>query len=314
MKTIKKLLLITLVAFATIIILITPSVHAVTISTQLKYNKRVLSNSSYNTPGLNSDYIPQGLCRISYKQKTYRLITAYDHYKKLNSRIYIISSSGKLLKTVTISNSPGGHCGGIAEYGDNIWIASTKIMYIISKAQLFAAKNNEAIRPIKLIENKQIYGTKSKYLSFCTSYNGILWVGYFSKKESSYMYGFTCEIHGDDYKLKKVARVKLPKKVQGVSFVTDNIMALSVSYGVFPSKIYIAKLKKSSSSTQNYSKYTLKMKSSYTVPAGSEQIYFTGNKNLYILFESGAKCFMFKYANILIPGIWTEDRVVLLDL
>ena len=276
-----------------------------TIETAKPY--KVLDKYSYKIPNLNTTFVPQGLCKILYKGETYRLITAYDYKGNKESVIYIMDEDGKYLKEVSIYGPAGGknnHVGGITEYNDEVWIASTGAIYRISEADLFS--DETMLTPGKLT-NKNIMNKLQGNYSFCTYYNGMIWIGTFDENKTSTAYGYT--FNSSSNQLILSAAMQIPKKCQGMVFKNNTTVIFSTSYGVLNSTIYQYTIKQSG--TKNGVPYYKLDKKKFWIsaPSRSQQIYLTGSGNLYVLFESASK--KFDDTNLI---QWEEDRVVLIDL
>lgn len=296
----KKIFILFLTSFIFIINIAFPANAAVK---TIKY--KVLSSYSYTIPYLNTSFVPQGLCKTTYRRETYRLITAYDYNKSKNSRIYIMNSNGKHLKTIYISNSAGAHVGGIVEYKSEIWIVSTNKIYLISKGSLFNAQNNSTITPRAILTDNNI-STNSRQgnLSFCTMYNDTLWIGTFNEKNPSKAYGY--QYYESTKTLKHVATMNIPAKCQGMAFLNSTTVFFSTSYGKADSNIYKYTIKSSKNAKTGFTTYTLNQQVAKIVaPSRSQEIYITPSQNLYVLFESGSKVYTTGRR---------ESKVVLIDL
>ncbi len=88
-----------------------------------------------------------------------------------------------LEKVLFLENTEGsahtGHLGGLAVSSDRLWISSGAGIYYIKFTDIDKAQNGTAIRLPDLLETE----TKG---SFATFYNGIMWVGEFTRANRSY--------------------------------------------------------------------------------------------------------------------------------
>lgn len=249
-----------------------------------EFFKKVNYSQSKNfiIPGLDSSMIPQGMCDAG----NYILISAYDKKEAKDSCIHVINkSTGKLVKTVYISGNKS-HVGGIAYDGTYVWVANgTK--YTVSRIKLSDIINNT--KDGKSVKhstyNLRTMGGSKVTGSFATYSNGILWIGQFNAENDTYVYGFKME----GSSLKARYRISIPKKIQGITFMSNGKVVLSQSYGRnSASKILV--YNKPSYTTKDGVKYANLGKATTTVTAPpASQNMFIGNDNLlYILFESAA--------------------------
>lgn len=277
-------------------------------ATQKDYSVKVLDAYSYKIPGLDTNWVPQGLCKLSYRNKEknieikYRLITAYN--KNKNARIYMIDSNGQHVNTVEIKNTAGKHVGGITQYQGAIFIASTNRIYRIELVDIAtAAIDKKKPRLVDAIElsGKSIQGGTPGNLSFCTT-KTYLWVGTYDKNQAK-AYGYTYDKNTKTLKL--CATMKgIPVKSQGMAFYNKgNKVYFSTSAGKIYSYPYSVKF----NNTKRIYEYILMgPPETIKVPTYAQGIYFTDKGNLYVSFESGSKLIDSKTVR--------EKRVVLLDL
>ena len=301
----KKIYLYIALIIITVTIIILGTIQ---LTTSNLYSKPILDEYSYKIPNLDTTFVPQGLCEINVNGRIYKLITAYDFEKKKNSVIYIIDENGKHLKTISLENTYGKHLGGITEYNNELWIASTKRIYIISKTTLINAKNNFTISPT-VITFENIDNSNQGYASFCTEYNNTLCIGTFDEEETSTAYGYKYDKVLKQLKL--VASINVPKRCQGMVFQNSETVFFSTSFEGYDSKIYKYTIEKVKTINGVVEYQTDEEQLVLDVPDQAEQIYLTDSGDLYVLFESGSKVYKRNKLNLFRK---TEDRVVLIDL
>lgn len=295
------------------------------VKTEVKGNKNIsyklknFLNSSYSyytIPGLKNTNIfgkncdtmvPQGICRMD----EYVLITAYDSSKKNNSVIYVLNKEGALQATLVYCNN--AHLGGITYDGSFVWIAEgsdTDYVGAIGKNIILKAVNVAKKTGAKSVALKKDTHIKRQHLpaldstSYCTYFDGRLWVGKFEENKVSYIYGYTIDYRYSTPKLNIDAYIEAPKKTQGICFYNYNgtvYLGVSTSYGRRNNSV-IRCYKPNYSNPKNYYDPRLKIyiqqiikNDAYrtiTMPSMSEQISMK-ESSMYCIFESAAN----KYLN-----------------
>ncbi len=264
------------------------------------------TESGFAVPGLDSGFVPQGLC---YSEELGAfLISGYTDDG--NSRIYAVNAQTNEAKEIILKGFTA-HAGGISASGKDIWVASGGsaekggYLYHLSTD---AIRNAERTAEIEFDSRTQV-PVKGSFLG-CS--DGMIWVGEFYTDGGGYevnpnhAYGknhaWACgyKIGADSLELEAV--ISVPDEVQGMSVLSDGTVIFSTSYGRY-----------NDSALQIYSPYT-QWKSS-TVKVNDKEIPFYGcDKNnrtaklempslmqaveykdgkLYVIYESGAQ----KYSN-----------------
>lgn len=136
-----------------------------------------ISEAKYRIPGLEDDFIPQGLDYSEEKD----LIIISGYYKENNDRhpssvLYTVNgTNGKVEGRYNIKLPSGnyykGHAGGVAVTSKNIFIGNWNNLYRISLSQL----NNLEGDTLQIDQVIQV----PVRASFCNFSNGILWAGDF---------------------------------------------------------------------------------------------------------------------------------------
>ena len=207
-----------------------------------KYNylfKNILLNKDYIIPGLavtnlNGEecerMVPQGICIAG----EYLLISAYCYDESHNSVIYVVKlSTMKFVCTIKLNII--SHVGGIAydPRSKNLWVCNSKNsrLYVYSLSDLpskAASASSNANKSFYLynIATASVGVTPS----FCTYYDGMIWVGSFSDTGAGDVLGYTAS----GVNLTQGARFKCPQYSQGITFFKYNgkiYCAISTSYG-----------------------------------------------------------------------------------
>ncbi len=133
-------------------------------------------------PGLDTEFVPQGLCYSEYLDRI--LVCGYMDDGKA-SRLYVINpENGECEKYVELTNTDGseytGHCGGVAAFENNAWVVSGKYARRLSLDTLKETLSSTCIQFIDSFNS----GTRASYIN-CS--NGILWVGEYHKNGNSYV-------------------------------------------------------------------------------------------------------------------------------
>lgn len=252
---------------------------------QLNYAKSIVLPGMTNTNVLefgSKTMVPQGMTFAG----SYLLVSAYDSKGIDNSVVYVMSrSSKKLLTTVVLPNKT--HAGGLAYDGRNLWICQSTYLRSIPFAQIKKA----AVAKKKYLEIKA-YGTKNslgQQAAAVTYYKGFLWVASYSESNSGYLGSYRIADKTGKPVLTVCGRIKLPNRVQGLTFTSNGRLILSRSCQTNSTKrgylhqldVYKPNLKKARAG-----KITLgKRNKVINMPSMNEEIAVSG-KYLYVNFES----------------------------
>lgn len=270
----KKIILVfTIVMFSLIVSTIRPSLNTLVLE-RYCVNYSLEPENFYSIPGLNTTYVPQGLCVLKNENYTYRLITAYDSSNHQNSCLYVISTNGEHIKTLFFDDSIGLHVGGITSNssGSYVYICDSlnNLIRIYSADLIHSSFDGKII--------KELISYPVEYIPSFISYdnsNNCLLIGSFSKNNSSKLVQYSLD-------LKKIDEILIPKRIQGVTKLPTGQLVLSQSYGCNnDSSLLIGHI-------ENKKFYA---DSEITLPPGLEEIYCTENNNIFLLFESSAKKF-----------------------
>lgn len=254
---------------------------------------------------------PQGLAIA----RDYILVSAYCHTHKHNSVVYVLDkNTHKYLKTIVLKDKD--HVGGLAFDKEHqmIWVSTSHDDRAAASA--FSLQNLE-VYDFDEMETSMVYTYDYDLYtlerdSFMSYGDGYLYIGHFSRNETSVVQRFKIEDNGalktssgaelgidkdiaipDDVK-------KIPKKIQGFAIYEDKVI-LTQSYGITRSSLLVYNYSDVMHRTQK--KYTL---NKITLPQKLQQIYIDGT-DVYILFESAA----YAYSAQPMPKV---DRILKLHL
>ncbi len=281
-------------------------------TTTEKFSAFLQNSSSYYTiPGLRTtnvlgvtcdSMVPQSICEMG----NYVIIGAYDYDNVSNSVLYVMSSSGTLMTTIVMPNK--SHMGALAYDGTTLWVGDTTsntmigfTMWHIQGAIYYT--NASGAKSVQISTDTCDVISLKTNPSFANYYDGVLWVGLFTKKESEgtpYIYGYTLNYSNGDFISAPVKyRIEAPIKSQGMTFyknsATNNLyLAISQSYDRNEqSKIIVYKPTNYSSPTYSsgyYQIYKGNRTKDITMPNMSQGICWD-SATMLLLFESAAKSY-----------------------
>ena len=272
------------------------------------------SEKAFTIPGLSANFVPQGFC-YDEVEKQY-LMSGYDSTGKASS-IYVVhdekDSQQVPTKRVALAKSIGdifdGHCGGVAQNGDYVYVANGSRIYVFSYADVKNAQDGDSVRYLGYKSITNDYDDVNA--SFVHTSNGKLYVGEFhdgknyivspeheiTTQNGDVLYALMLEFDLDATAQYGIAQdptraFAIPNKVQGVCVEGDYIYC-STSYGLSFSQIYKFDLTKSvnegpksvlGKDTALYSLDSVSLEKIYkTAPMSEELVYKDGK--LYIMSE-----------------------------
>ncbi|MBQ2939526.1 MAG: hypothetical protein IJE00_04075 [Clostridia bacterium] len=220
------------------------------------------AEKEFTAAGLMAGNVPQGFTYV--EGKDIFLQVGYKANGKSASCIYVTDGNGENVREVELLNADGsaytGHTGGIAAGEQTVWLANDgdieagdNCVWALSLEELL----KEETASVTLTE-KFHPETRSACV---TVYDGLLWVGEFEDpekyptKESHHLTApdgtenpsLICGYTIDETAAKGIASetpvkaISVCKKLQGFAFNAEGKLALSTSYGVSASHIYIHK-------------------------------------------------------------------------
>lgn len=265
-----------------------------------------------NIPGLNSGFVPQGLCTV--EKDTY-IITGY---RGENVILYYIKdgSPEEILLADESGNALEGHGGGVSTSGDNVFVADNSELYIYSLSEIKAG-GEEKIRAksVFFVDNRAAY---------CFADEKYIYVGEFYRAgnyETDESHHYTTP-SGDEnkaiiscYKLDKDGNiasetpefaVSVTGLVQGFAY-KDGTAVLSRSWGLSSSSLEFydgfaggdGKITLSGKEVPLYYLDSSNLKKKVSMPFFSEDIDVDGNR-VIINFESACNKYIvgkFFFAN-----------------
>lgn len=115
-------------------------------STGIFYN-RFMKNAEKiaRIPGLGDGFIPQGFC---YSDALGAWLSC-GYFDDAPSRIYVIGTDGKLIKSLALRRENGddytGHAGGISASGEHVWISNQKKAFHLTATAISEAADGSAV-------------------------------------------------------------------------------------------------------------------------------------------------------------------------
>lgn len=260
------------------------------------------NNKSFPAPCVDH-YVIQDVCFDTIDNEEYALVSAYSSIGE-DSSIFMTKDQKTYyqikLKSIT------AHLGGIASYGNNIYVtgndatysSSCDLIYRISdrvllKAYQAAQDNKNKTATIQKSDLVAIHlggQVKTSFLAY-DSTNGFLWTGvHSSAKNTSFMYAFDEETlrsckNNANLKGNYLYKVAIPTYTQGVA-IRDDQVALTRSYSRIVTKNFCSELwcyKKITYKSSHTA--ALKNVKKYQLPSMAEGV-FMGSNYLYIVYES----------------------------
>ena len=193
-------------------------------------------------PGLSDGFVCQGITYVEEEEKI--LVSGYMADKSA-SRIYVTDSNNDSYY-VTLKKSNGkdfkGHAGGIAYYGDKVYVADGDAIHILSLSALLSAQNGDAVTVTEKIpvhnQASFIYADET-YVYVGEFHDGGAYVTdhpYDTPNGTNYaiVERFT---HDNLTAPNKV--YSIPNKVQGFCMTPEGKMVLATSYGLADSHYYV---------------------------------------------------------------------------
>lgn len=192
----------------------------------------------FTIPGLYEGFVPQG---IFYEEKNdIFLISGYYEEKDFTSRVVVVNGDGEFVKSVGLISKKGnyafGHFGGIAVFGDNVYIASTTLVHLVSLEEILCAEDDGYV----LIQ-AELYTDVT--CSFANVNDGVLYVGQFTDEltvsprcnafvlDENGKYGFKeGKITSENFIVPDYT-FALPQKAQGMVRLPDGRFVFSTSAG-----------------------------------------------------------------------------------
>lgn len=278
-----------------------------------------MAKEEFAIPGLGDNFVPQGLTSVGDTGNF--LVSGYMTDKSPSRIYYVDGKANEVIKYVTLKMSDSeadyiGHAGGIAFYGDSVWVSGDGYIHRLLFSDINRADNAEKIY-------MKAYMKTGNGADFVYAINETLWVGEFYKEKKyetseehhlkttsgetnrAVAYGFVIDEGrniGLQYKsydeIAPTRALSLPDLVQGMTFSSDGKILLSTSWSLSDSvlKLYRNVFENDAQGTVKYGYYTIdlwylddnSLVSDTRIPSMSEEIV-SKNDIVYVLFESGCK-------------------------
>ncbi len=223
------------------------------------------SEKAFLIPGISDNLVVQGLC-YDEKEQLF-LITGYRTDGKASQVSIVRKTDGKELKKINLLDQEGkafrGHVGGIAIYGEYVYIAGGRnhCVYVYAYKDFGNALNGDHVKCLGSISTG-VSEEDHISVAFVTVFDGQLYVGEFYRAQNyptpdshkittkagaqntALMISFDFDADAEFGVSSEIsAAYSLPGLVQGVVISEDRIY-LSTSYGVAFSHIYVYDRKK----------------------------------------------------------------------
>lgn len=272
--------------------------------------------------GLDTSYVPQGFCYNA--QADAYLASGYMNDGSA-SRIYYVSGDERSEFFVELAQEEGGafigHIGGIASYGNHIWLASDDFVYHLTLESLLEAGDGSSVALDGRFETDLVP-------AFTFIHGGYLYVGEFYKKDK-YETDASHHIRIDEETVNRALcyaypmaedgsvtfeaefALSLPDMVQGMCITSSGRIAVSTSWGISNSHLKLYRNWKADSRMYpcgggEIPLYLLSdacLEEDVALPPMSEELEYKDGRIL-INFESAGK----KYKNV---NIFRQDKILL---
>lgn len=225
------------------------------------------ARKEFRIPGLGTGFTPQGLAYS--KEKEVFIGSGYE--KSSNETIlYVIDAKNNTSKEVRLTynnKNYKGHAGGVAVHNDNVYISNGGYVYILSLNDVLDSSATDRA----VVSNRFKVFVNA---SFCFAGDDALYVGEFYDADHGYNTHYSHHVEGKNYDNHALI-MKYPyesislgtaintqplplcaysvcDKVQGMAISPSGKMALSTSWGLSKSHIYIHNIKDLSGSLITY--------------------------------------------------------------
>ena len=272
------------------------------------------ADAEMKTPGLSDGYVPQGFEYV--KEKSVFLSSGYMKDGSA-SRVYVISEeTRKVMFFVEMKNEDGsdhtGHTGGIAYYGNYVYIPDSDGCDVFLMSDLFDGDN-------KLTKCGEIKTGNDP--AYCNVFDGKLYAGAFHYTEGGYI---TPDEHqlttpaGDKntaiitvFELDEatglaksatpVRVISTTGKVQGMTMTDKGNILLSTSWGLTTSRLYEYNVGIASEGEFDFNGTKVPLTyldskclvNEVRMPPMAEEIIYMGDGEVYVMTESACTKYIF---------------------
>lgn len=212
------------------------------------------SSDAFEIPGLDEDFVPQGVCYI--EQIDCFAVSGY--VKGENSRLYLVNNETDDLKKLILRDFTK-HSGGIASNGDDVWVCAGGsdteggFIYHISATVLDEAADGDEI------EFDGSFQTQVRASTVCCDGERLYVAEFYEKRDypvnpdhrfpgndnKAWAVGYELPIAANEYDGDEKAPdviLSIPEKVQGMAVTSDGNIVFSTSYGrYYDSTLHIYK-------------------------------------------------------------------------
>ncbi len=252
-----------------------------------------------DNPGLSDGFVCQGVCALEDKGKIF--VSGYMTDDSA-SRIYVTDyESNSYFVSLTFENGEAftGHAGGIAVWGDRVYIANGSKLYFASAESILNSKDGDSVTVTvgaEVNNSASFVFTDDTHVYVGEFHDGGAYVTdhpYETKNGTQYAI-MSKYSHTDLIKPEKI--YSIPDKVQGMCLTDSGNIVFSTSYGLTDSEYYVFK-----ESDARDSGFTLDGASVYLLedcikqisgPAMAEGLDFTDGK-VITLTESASDKYIF---------------------
>jgi hypothetical protein len=250
-------------------------------------------------PYMDDDFIPQGLTN-SYEDDDgyYEQPMVYSAmYNKTvegitaRKRSIIVemdpNNNYKIRRCFQLSSAlEYGHVGGIAFFGNRIYVASSAKIEVYSIPEFDSTQSNN--KYVNLTTPSNMLFNVGSRASFVTYFRDSVWVGDYKTSGSAYLWGYPLNEDGTVDVSSSPNRYMMPLRTQGVAWTNvEGIDYLMISTSGGDGRSYIYRTPRANLS---FNQVPIVDKT-LEFPAGGEDLTFDKDKNLYGQSESGAKYF-----------------------
>ena len=192
-------------------------------------------------PGLGDDFTCQGICTNEDTKQF--LISGYmkDHSA---SRIYVTNTDNQSYYVTLTKDGKAymGHLGGIALYGDRVYLSDNHSLLLLSLQSLLTASNGSSVEideEIPVNNNADFVYADEQYVYVGEFHNGVQYVAdHPYETPDGTQHAIVSRYTHDD--LTTPDRIySICNKVQGICFTPDGKVVMSTSYGLTDSYYYV---------------------------------------------------------------------------
>lgn len=296
---IKKIFKVILCVLIGVICLVVVAVGGLNVAKYAIYSEYYsISDNVCKNPGLSDGFACQG---IGYNEENEVFVVSGYMQDKSASRIYVTDKDNNSFYVRLHSNGKPftGHCGGIANTKDNVYLASDDTVFTISLTQILNSNNGDII---DIGEGNPV----NNQASFVYSDENYLYVGEFNNGKqyiTNHIYETSEGTHyaiierydiNDLSKPNKIYSIR--DKVQGFCVTPEGKIVLSTSYGLTTSIFYIYNEAEATDSGLTFKDapvyYLTDCVKEIKGPAMSEGLDYSEG-NVYTIYESACNKYFF---------------------